>query len=135
MLTKPKRINKKKQIEETKIKQENEKKLDEAPVLSFAQLEGKCYCCGKPGHTSPKYCHSKDIKREDWAINKSQSHGQAGGDISGSLSPPPSVVSEGTVPTQETSSRMGRSTVFICTSCKPEGSYTIGQKFYRHSVL
>ena len=23
--------------------------------LSFAQLEGRCYCCGKPGHKSPVY--------------------------------------------------------------------------------
>ena len=37
-----------------KIKQENEKKPDEVPVLSFAQFEGKCYCCGKPGHKSPE---------------------------------------------------------------------------------
>jgi hypothetical protein len=40
--------------------------------LSFAQMEGKCYCCGKPGHKSPE-CRSKEkIPREEWAINKSQ---------------------------------------------------------------
>ena len=40
--------------------------------MSFAQLEGKCYCCGKPGHTSPD-CYSKNkIPREEWAINKVQ---------------------------------------------------------------
>ena len=55
----------------------------------------------EPGHKSPECRNSKDIERKDWAINKSQSHAQAGGDISGSLSPPPSVVSEGTVPTPE----------------------------------
>jgi hypothetical protein len=26
------------------------KEDDAAPVLSFAQMEEKCYCCGKPGH-------------------------------------------------------------------------------------
>ena len=28
-------------------------------TLSFAQMEGKCYCCGKAGHKSPQ-CHFKD---------------------------------------------------------------------------
>ena len=40
------------------------------PQLSFANIEGKCYCCGKPGHKSPQ-CRMKDkIERKDWAINK-----------------------------------------------------------------
>ena len=51
--------------------QDNETK-DEPVELSFAQLEGKCYCCGKPGHKSPQ-CFKKDkIPREEWAINKTQ---------------------------------------------------------------
>ena len=41
----------------------------EAPSLSFAQLEGKCYCCGKPGHKSPS-CRHKNRPKEEWAINK-----------------------------------------------------------------
>jgi len=41
-------------------------------MLSFAQLEGKCYCCGKPGHKSPD-CNKKDnIPKLEWTINKSQ---------------------------------------------------------------
>jgi hypothetical protein len=45
--------------------------------LSFAQLEGKCYCCGKPGHKSPQ-CQFKDKPKSDWSINKmQQSHAQA----------------------------------------------------------
>jgi hypothetical protein len=56
-----------------KIKQE-EKEDDASPILSFAQIEGKCYCCGKPGHRSPD-CHKKDkIPKEEWVINKAQSH-------------------------------------------------------------
>ncbi len=45
--------------------------------LSFAQMEGKCYCCGKPGHKSPQ-CRFKDKPKSEWAINKiPQSHAQA----------------------------------------------------------
>jgi hypothetical protein len=37
-------------------------------------MEGKLFCCGRPGHRSPE-CHQKDkIPREQWVINKSQSH-------------------------------------------------------------
>lgn len=38
--------------------------------MTFAQLEGACYCCGKKGHKSPQ-CKLKDkIAKPDWAINK-----------------------------------------------------------------
>ena len=45
---------------------------DERPTLSFAQLEGKCYCCGKAGHKSPDCYKKSKIPREEWAINKTQ---------------------------------------------------------------
>jgi hypothetical protein len=32
--------------------------------LSFAQMEGKCYCCGKPGYKSPTCCHKSKPKDE-----------------------------------------------------------------------
>ena len=41
--------------------------------LTFAQLEGKCYCCGKPGHKSPQCAH-KDKPKPEWWINKAQQH-------------------------------------------------------------
>ena len=45
--------------------------------LSFAQMDGKCYCCGKPGHKSPQ-CRLNNRPKAEWAINKSQqSHAQA----------------------------------------------------------
>ena len=47
-------------------------KNDTAPSLTFVQLEGKCYCCGKPGHKSPQCYMKSKIPREEWAINKVQ---------------------------------------------------------------
>jgi hypothetical protein len=44
---------------------------DTIPPLSFAQMEGKCYCCGKPGHKSPT-CRHKSKPRDEWAINKAE---------------------------------------------------------------
>ena len=69
---------------------------DEDVNLSFAQLEGKCYCCGKAGHKSPS-CRDKNKPKEEWAINKAQSHAQTTGSsdasIVGSVSGPTSQVS------------------------------------------
>lgn len=65
---------------------ENEKELstqkEEAPEMSFAMLEGKCYCCGKPNHKSPE-CRMKDkIPKEEWAINKAKSKEQSHATVS-----------------------------------------------------
>eukprot|EP00957_Ditylum_brightwellii_P169239 12881071-Ditylum_brightwellii.AAC.1 len=48
------------------------KETDESPMLSFAQMEGKCYCCGKTGHKSPQCSRKNTIAQNDLAINKSQ---------------------------------------------------------------
>jgi hypothetical protein len=42
----------------------------ETVELSFAQMEGRCYCCGKEGHKSPS-CRDKDKPKDEWAIHKS----------------------------------------------------------------
>jgi hypothetical protein len=47
---------------------EKGKEDDEVPTLSFAQMEGKWYWCGKPGHRSPD-CRQKDkIPKDEWVI-------------------------------------------------------------------
>jgi hypothetical protein len=46
---------------------------DEELNLSFAQMEGKCYCCGKQGHKSPT-CREKNKPKEQWAINKAKAN-------------------------------------------------------------
>ena len=40
--------------------------------LNFANIEGRCYCCGKLGHFSPN-CRLKDTKpKEEWATPESK---------------------------------------------------------------
>ena len=45
---------------------------DNKPIqeLSFAQMEKRCFCCGKVGHISDK-CHKRNsTPKSDWAMNK-----------------------------------------------------------------
>jgi hypothetical protein len=51
---------------ETKSPQEQH---EETVQLSFAQMEGLCYCCGKKGHKLPQ-CRDNTKPKEEWAINK-----------------------------------------------------------------
>ena len=62
----------------------SKEKDEESTPLSFAQMEGGCYCCGKPGHKSPD-CRSKDkTPKDEWAINKAQQHAQSSSDTGSS---------------------------------------------------
>jgi hypothetical protein len=62
----------------------NKEKDKQSTPLSFAQMEGRCYCCGKPGHKSPD-CRSKDkTPKDEWAINKAQQHAQSSSDAASS---------------------------------------------------
>jgi len=47
----------------------NENSTEESQEMSFSQLEGKCYCCGKVGHKLPN-CRWKDKPKTEWVINK-----------------------------------------------------------------
>jgi hypothetical protein len=54
------RLYKKPENKHPKPNKSKDAKADEDDTpLSFAQMEGKCYCCGKAGHKSPD-CRNKD---------------------------------------------------------------------------
>jgi hypothetical protein len=66
------KVKKPDQNHHNKSKPKEDKDDEEVTPLSFPQMEGKCYCCGKPGHKAPE-CRSKEkTPREEYAINKSQ---------------------------------------------------------------
>ena len=48
---------------------ESKRPAEQTPELSFAQMEGKCYCCGKKGHRSLQ-CSDKDKPKLEWVINQ-----------------------------------------------------------------
>ena len=64
--------NKNKNKDKREHNKEKENEEGTRPPLTFAQLEGKCCCCGKPGYELPQ-CEFKDkIPQEEWATNKTQ---------------------------------------------------------------
>ena len=74
------KFNKSRQKDGDKDRNEQVKskpKEEQDITLSFAQLEGKCYCCGKLGHKSPQ-CRFNKRPKSEWAIHKAeQSHLQS----------------------------------------------------------
>jgi hypothetical protein len=42
---------------------------EESPQLSFAHMEGMCFCSSKKGHISSQ-CRHKSRPKNEWAINK-----------------------------------------------------------------
>ena len=72
---------------------DNSNTPEQTPELSFAQLEGKCYCCGKAGHRSSQ-CYKKDqIPQDQWAINKARANEQShvNADAATSSGPPSQI--------------------------------------------
>ena len=56
-------------------KKKEEEEEDKAHMpLSFAQIEGRCYCCGAKDHKSPKCPNNKKTPKDEWWINKAQQH-------------------------------------------------------------
>jgi hypothetical protein len=68
-LKKKQKQQRQQQSSQQATQQRTQEQSEEAPELSFAQMEGKCYCCGKPGHKSPT-CRHKNKPKSEWAINK-----------------------------------------------------------------
>ncbi len=84
--------NKGKSTKDNKDKDNDEEEVN----LSFTQMEGKCYCCGKAGHKSPS-CRNKSKPKEQWAINKAQqSHAQTATGSSDSI-----TVASVSIPTKQ----------------------------------
>jgi len=48
----------------------DEKDDEEGPALTFAQAEGRCYCCGNKNHYSHKCRHKDKIPKDQWYIEK-----------------------------------------------------------------
>ena len=64
-----------------KEKETNNKNNEEPLSLTFTQIKGKCYCCGKSGHKLPQ-CRFKDTKpKSDWVTNTVQLTQSKIGDI------------------------------------------------------
>jgi hypothetical protein len=70
--------NKSKKVHEefkNKYKKNNRKEEEDSYEteinLSFAQSEGKCFCCAREGHKSPQ-CRLNDHPRNEWTVIKAQ---------------------------------------------------------------
>lgn len=98
----------KKNTADNKSKEQKEGvKEDDEVNLSFAQLEGKCYCCGKVGHKSPS-CRDKNKPKEEWAVNKAQqSHAQAAASDASSVAPVTAPSSQSSTRGESSADRTG----------------------------
>ena len=61
-------IRKKNNKNESKSTKNNE----DNPTFSFAQMEGKCWCCGKMVINCHNVIKHDLIPKEDWVMNKTQ---------------------------------------------------------------
>ena len=64
----------KKKREDKKRNDNNSNDKEDPVTLSFAQMEGRCYCCGKANHRSDKCRQRDNIPKAEWAVNKAKTH-------------------------------------------------------------
>ena len=71
---KSKQNNNDKKKSDTVTSNKTEAMPDESTIMSgltFAQMEGSCYCCCKRGHLSSR-CPEKSKPKSEWAANKTK---------------------------------------------------------------
>jgi len=71
---KSKQNNNNKKSPTQKYPTKTEAMTDESTIMSgltFAQMEGSCYCCGKRGHLSSRF-PEKSKPKSEWAANKTK---------------------------------------------------------------
>jgi hypothetical protein len=116
--------NKQDEKTDKKSKSDNNVKKEEQEVpLSFAQLEGKCYCCGNPGHKLSQCCEKDSKPHEEWFIHKARSHMQPSGNAD--------AASEGSNKSNDTKSNQGTST----RNVRWAGVHMKDQQFYQADAI
>ena len=60
----------KSQVQQNRPANPNRQNDDQVSELSFAQMEKRCFCCGKVGHTSDKCNKRNSTPKAEWAMNK-----------------------------------------------------------------
>lgn len=111
-----------------KQQEDGESKNDESPTLSSAQLEGKCYCLGKPGHKSPEFRQKEKIPHDEWAINKAQSNAQAKNDDNSIATG--TTTNRSTQSVEKTDAHIGWAwnSLFLCPRSHIKGPHPSGQR-------